>query len=541
MDYIEQLKRSGNNIYPNTVDKAVLDSNGTPLDVRLAVLEEMIEGMSHQDLVHEVEVWADYECTTRPTGEVDHVYVQLNRDFKFNESTEYGDSSSESTNCFIGTDAPDGTGVPIGDSYIINLWTNSQEAYMFMSVDQYSYFTAGQVLLCKYVASPSAYPFVNVTGYQTSFGALIPKPEIQRYRGVITNVSNVPLPTLLVGYSKFAVNCKKDYDGELNEKLGPAYVYCLEQANESIYIPIGRVLIGKQERKNLSSEDSAYAWRTLVIKRQSGNYNFALGIHPDECSEGYGTYDILEEGSVIYSTGNTWIYVINVLLEGEYEFNIEAIEIYDFKEEYPVEIVNLPSLPTPIGNLNNTVIDTTGLGELSAIQLMSLLDLYVNNTKLGLKTNNNDILIDNGNLGYIHKLESNSKRWIFRTSIPSSADTILVTKFEFVNRYMIYISGTTSDNFKINTEGIGELTASELESKITVLKNGNPISRDSGDSNTLVYGTPGGGAPDLIITRQSSYIWGISYGNLQNIEVVVNEDGDMTPYYVPIYNDGREE
>ena len=401
---IKQLKQGEDLVLPITHEDAVIDSAGVSIKDKIDALAELIKNNTGgKELVHEVEVWADYECTTRPTGEVDHVYVQLNRDFKFNQTTNYGTTTpSGGEELVVYAPTPESS----TDPYAINCWID------FISVDQTSYFTAGQVILCRYLASPEE-GTVDVTGYQTSFGELIPKPEIQRYRGVITNVSNVPLPTLLVNNSKFAVICKKDYDRELVDRVSAGLEYCLDKSlEEGVYIPVGRVLIGRQERKDWSAEDCTYAWRRLVIKE--GDNAFTLGIHPDDCSEGSDTYDFLENDSYIDLPGHTIIYIIGLQVEGYYDLNIEAIELYDFKAFSNLVITGVPELSTASGNIRNVTIDTTAYGELTST------DLY---DKLLIQGNDNTTIekIDSGN--YITVRDGISTESLFKIS-KSSTPTI---------------------------------------------------------------------------------------------------------------------
>lgn len=402
---IKQLKQGEDLVLPITHEDAVIDSAGVSIKDKIDALAELIKNNTGgKELVHEVEVWADYECTTRPTGEVDHVYVQLNRDFKFDQTTVYGTSiSSEGEKLNVNTPTPEYS----TDPYSINCWVD------FLSVEQTSYLTTGQVLLCV-IPGDAPIETADVTGYQTSFGELIPKPEIQRYRGVISNVSNVPLPTLLVNHSRFAVNCKTDYDGKLSDRLSAAFSYCLDKSvEENVYIPLGRVLIGIREGK-YSTPDYAHAWRRLVPKLV--NDKMVLGIHPDDCTTGGETYDVLENDSQYAPNGNAVICVISVKDENDeynsYEFNIEAIEIYDFKAFSNLVFTGVPELPTVSGNIRNVTIDTTAYGELDADQLIYKLTIQsIDN--IGFE------VVDN----YIDAKDWNTQESIFKIS-KSSTPTI---------------------------------------------------------------------------------------------------------------------
>jgi len=378
MDYIEQLKRLGNNIYPNTVDKAVLDSNGTPLDVRLAVLEEMIEGLSHQELVHEVEVWADYECTTRPTGEVNHVYVQLNRDFKFDECTIYRASTfSEGTQLSVDTTTPEYS----TDPYTITCWVD------FMSSEQSSYFTAGQVL----VAFTNDFGDIDVTGFQTSFGELIPKPEIQRYRGVIANFSSRPLPTILTEFdsgitfiSKYFTNGSAWEHTSENDlyllgagEMG-AYYYCCDQfLNHGNTIPIGRVLMRFENALGhspshdvMDQNDAAPIWRDIYISAANEDFTeYELSLQYN-----YDLSIFEPKSKLIAKQENLYKYHLDSD-DNTYSTLIESIEFYNFKHVSKLVFSGVPELPTASGNIGNVTIDTTAYGELTADQLVSKLNI----------------------------------------------------------------------------------------------------------------------------------------------------------------------
>ena len=65
---IKQLKQGEDLVLPITHEDAVIDSAGVSIKDKIDALAELIKNNTGgKELVHEIEVWADYECTTRPT------------------------------------------------------------------------------------------------------------------------------------------------------------------------------------------------------------------------------------------------------------------------------------------------------------------------------------------------------------------------------------------------------------------------------------------------------------------------------------------